>query len=312
VTANDLIRRLRERKGTALSVLLHVLVLGWGLFSFSSRSMEAPPEDVIPVDISVDNTTKMTAGIKSGKKENIKPLVEKVAEAQPIEDAVGKIDKKEVVTDTSAPETPKLEKPLDKKPDPKPEPKKDEAKKAEKKPDDKGDDPIAAALKADKKQPKTEAKSAPPEPTKPKERPFDKSKIAALLDKRDPSRLAATGDAVNPNAALGTRTGNANAMVSSWMAAFVSKVRDCFHPPYDGPDANQFEVDIDLQMRPDGTLAAEPVTVAIRGPNRSVAMAVADAAKRAVVQCQSYTFLPKNQYDSWKYIPMTFGLKDMM
>jgi hypothetical protein len=39
---------------------------------------------------------------------------------------------------------------------------------------------------------------------------------------------------------------------------------------------------------------------------------MAESAKRAVEQCQSYAFLPKAQYDTWKYIPATFALKDMM
>jgi len=317
VTASDLLRVLRERKGTALSVTLHVLVIGWGLMTFSTRSMEAlPEEDVIPVDISVDQTTKMTAGVKNGKKENPKPLVEKVAEAKPVDEPVGKIDKKEVVTSTSTPDPPPkpVEKPIEKKPDPKPEAKKEEPKQAEKKPDEKANDPIAEALKNEaKKPPKQEAKAAPPQPPKPKqERVFDQSKIAALLDKRDPSRQAVTGDVINPNAALGTRTGNANAMVATWHSAFVSAVKRCFNFPYNGQDADQFEVDIDVQMRPDGTVAAPPAVVAVRGPSKTIGTALGESARRAIEQCQSYAFLPKAQYDSWKLIQMTFGLKDLL
>ena len=94
-------------------------MLGWGLVSFSTRSVEAPPEDVIPVDIIDGRHSKMTQGIKSGKKENPKPLAEKVAEAKPVDDAVGKIDKKDVVTHHAPEPTPKpVEKPVEKKPDP--------------------------------------------------------------------------------------------------------------------------------------------------------------------------------------------------
>jgi hypothetical protein len=50
----------------------------------------------------------------------------------------------------------------------------------------------------------------------------------------------------------------------------------------------------------------------VRGPSRSVGTAMAESAKRAVEECQAYAFLPKAQYDTWKYIPMTFGLKDML
>jgi outer membrane biosynthesis protein TonB len=317
VTAGDLIRTLRERKGTAASVALHVLVLGWGLVSFSSRSMEAlPPEDVIPVDISMDETSKMTAGIKSGKKENPKPLVDKVGESKPVDDAIGKVtDKKDdIVTSTSTPDPPPkpVEKPVEKKPDPpKPVPK-EQPKKAEKKPDEKGDDPIANVLKADAKKPTPpkEAKAAPPQPPKPKERTFDQSRIAALLDNRDPTRQAITGAVVNPDAALGTRTGNANAMVANWQGAFVSALKRCYNPPYSGQDQDQFNADIDIQMRPDGTLAAEPTIVAARGPSKSIAMAVAESARRAIIQCQPYAFLPKAQYETWKSIPLYFDMKD--
>jgi colicin import membrane protein len=293
-----------------------LLVFGYGLVSFSSRSVEAPQEDVIPVDITMDDTSKMMQGIKSGKKENPKPLVEKVADAKPVDDVQGKVGKTNIETSTSAPDpTPKpVEKPVEKKPDPKPEPKKEEPKKAEKKPDEKANDPIADALKSDaKKTPqKQEAKAAPKEPPKPKERTFDQSKIAALLDKRDPTHEAVTGATLNSNAALGTPTGHANSMAATWKGAFVSAVRRCFNFPYNGLNADQFEADIDINLRPDGTVASEPVIVAVRGPSSSVAQALAENAKRAIVQCQAYAFLPKNQYDTWKYIPMTFGLKDMM
>jgi colicin import membrane protein len=296
-----------------------VLVLGWGLISFSSRSMEAPPqEDVIPVDISMDNTSKMTAGIKSGKKENPKPLVDKVAEAKPVDDAIGKVTEKkdDIVTSTSTPDPPPkpVEKPVEKKPDPpKPVPK-EQPKKAEKKPDEKGDDPIADQLKADAKKPTPpkQAKATPPQPPKPKERTFDQSRIAALLDKRDPTRQAVTGAVINPDAALGTRTGNANAMVATWQGAFQSAVKRCFNFPYNGTDADQIEADIDIKLRPDGSVASPPVIVAVRGPSKSVGNAMAESAIRAIEQCQSYAFLPKDQYETWKYIPMTFGLKDMM
>lgn len=302
------------------SAVLHVLVIGWGLVSFSARSLEVTPES-LPVDIiSSEQLARMTAGIKSGEKDKPKPLVEKVAEAKPIDDAVGKIDKREIVTSTAPQPPPQpVEKPVEKKPDPpKPvaEKPKDEPKQAEKKPDPPKEDPIAEALKTDeakKPKPKQEAKTAPPQPPKPKqERVFDRSKIAALLDKRDPTRESITGAALNSSASMGLHSGNSETMVATWKGAFVAAVRRCFNFPYNGQDADQFEADIDIQMRPDGKVAAEPVIVAVRGPSKSIGTAMAESAKRAIIQCQSYEFLPKQQYETWKYIPMTFGLKDML
>src|SRR6202041_2075211 len=104
------------------SVVLHILVLGWGLLSFSTKAFVMPEEETVAVDvISADQLSHVMAGLKTGKKENPKPLVEKVAEAKPpVDDAVGKItEKAPVVTDTTPPPTPKpVEKPVEKKPDP--------------------------------------------------------------------------------------------------------------------------------------------------------------------------------------------------
>ena len=94
-------------KTLVASVALHVLVIGWGLVSFSARSLEAPPLESMPVDIiSADQLSKITAGIKTGEKDKPKPMVEKVADATPVDDAVSKItEKKEIVT-SSAPQPP--------------------------------------------------------------------------------------------------------------------------------------------------------------------------------------------------------------
>mgnify|MGYP005817469723 CR=1 FL=1 len=337
MTARDVLSFLRTRKGTVLSVALHVLVLGWGLFSFSARSMVAPPEDLVPVDvISDDNTSKAKAGSLSGKKDVAKLMADKIGDKKPTEDIVGKVDPKPVTeTDAAPTPQPKPDKPVEKKPDPpkpvekkpdpptpvaekKPDPPKpvaqDKPKPEEKKPDSFNADQISSLLNKDKAKqpPKPQANAAQPEPPKHKsERKFDYEKIAAAINQKDPTHQSITGTELNANAALGSVRGAADSNVASWRGAFMSAVRRCFSFPYNGQDADAFEVDIDIPMRPDGMLAADPVIVALRGPSRSIAAAMADSAKRAIVQCQAYAFLPKDQYNSWKKIESTFGLKDM-
>ncbi len=109
------------------------------------------------------------------------------------------------MTDTAPPPPPKpVEKPVEKKPDP-PKPvaeskPKEEPKPIEKKPDPPKVDPIAEALKKEEKKPppKPEAKAAPAAAAEAEaERTFDQIKIAALLDKRDPTRQAVTGETLN-------------------------------------------------------------------------------------------------------------------
>jgi outer membrane biosynthesis protein TonB len=296
------------------SVALHVLVIGWGLVSFSSRAFESMPEESLPVDIiSADQLAKVTAGMKSGKKENPKPLVEKVAEAKPLDDTVGKISEKApVVTDTSPPPQPKpVEKPVEKKPDP-PKPvaenkPKEEPKEIEKKPDPPNIDPIAEALKKEEKKPppKPEAKAAtpPPQPQKPKERTFDQSKIAALLDKRDPSRQAATGDTLNSNAALGLSKGKAADNSATWGSLFQSEVERCWKKPYGGIESQNPEAAFAIRLKRDGTLEGMPVPEGT--PATPYLRVYQESALRAIIECQPYN-LPAAYFDEWKYFEPVF------
>jgi len=239
--------KVKVDKTLVASVALHVLVLGWGLVSFSSKAFDLMPEESVPVDvISADQLAKVMAGMKTGQKAPT-PLVEKVAEAKPVEDAVGKItEKPPVVTETTPPPAPKVEeKPVEKKPDP-PKPvaeakPKEEPKPIEKKPDPPKVDPIAEAIKKEEKKPPVQA-AKPPEPVKPKtERAFDQSKIAALLDKRDPTRQAVTGDTLNSNAALGLAKGKAADNSATWGALFQAQVERCWKKPYGGIEVQKSE-----------------------------------------------------------------------
>src|SRR6476659_4310133 len=128
------------------------------MLSFSTKALEMQPEDSVAVDvISPNELAKVMAGMKTGKKENPKPLVEKIAEAKPVDDAVGKIaEKAPVVTETAPPPQPKdEEKPVEKKPDPPKvvEKPKEEPKPVEKKPEPVKPDPIAEAIKKEEKKP---------------------------------------------------------------------------------------------------------------------------------------------------------------
>jgi outer membrane biosynthesis protein TonB len=296
-------------KTLVASVALHVLVIGWGLVSFSSKAFESMPEESLPVDIiSADQLAKVTAGMKSGKKENPKPLVEKVAEAKPVDDTIGKISEKPpVVTDTTPPPQPKpVEKPVEKKPDP-PKPvaeskPKEEPKPIEKKPDPPKVDPIAEALKKEEKKPppkpQVQAATPPPQPQKPKERTFDQSKIAALLDKRDPTRQATAGDTLNSNAALGLANGKAADNSATWGKMFEDQFNRCWKPPYGGIESHDPQVVIDLRMRRDGTLEAPPLPEATQ--TTPYLRVYQESAVRAIIECQPY-HLPAAYFDEWKY-----------
>jgi outer membrane biosynthesis protein TonB len=302
--------KVKVDKTLVASVALHVLVLGWGLVSFSSKAFDLMPEESVPVDvISADQLAKVMAGMKTGQKAPT-PLVEKVAEAKPVEDAVGKItEKPPVVTETTPPPAPKVEeKPVEKKPDP-PKPvaeakPKEEPKPIEKKPEPKVD-PIAEAIKKEEKKPKPPVQAAkPPEPAKPKtERAFDQSKIAALLDKRDPTRQAVTGDTLNSNAALGLAKGKAADNSATWGALFQSQVERCWKKPYGGIEAQKSEAAFAIKLKRDGTLEGMPVPEGT--PATPYLRVYQESALRAIIECQPYN-LPAAYFDEWKYFAPVF------
>ena len=307
-------------KTLVASVALHVLVIGWGLVSFSSRAFESAPEESLPVDIiSADQLAKVMAGMKSGKKENPKPLVEKVAAAKPVEDAVGKItEKAPVVTETAPPPEPKpVEKPVEKKPDP-PKPvvenkPKEEPKPIEKKPDPPKVDPIAEALKKEEKKPlpkpQVQAATPPPQQSKPKaERTFDQSKIAALLDKRDPSRQAVIGETLNSNAALGLAKGKAADNSATWGALFKEQVLRCWKKPYGGIEAQRVEAEFSIKLKKDGTLEAMPA--AQTSPASPFQRVFQESGLRAIIECAPYR-LPAAFFEEWKFFNPVFDSRDL-
>ncbi|MDP1584146.1 MAG: protein TolA [Bradyrhizobium sp.] len=306
--------KVKVDKTLIASVALHVLVLGWGLVSFSSKAFDLMPEESVPVDvISADHLARVMAGMKTGQKAPT-PLVEKVAEAKPVEDAVGKItEKAPVVTETAPPPAPKVEeKPVEKKPDPpkvaeaKPKEEPKEEPKKEEKPDPKVD-PIAEAIKKEekKKPPKPVPAAKPPEPAKPRivERHFDQSKIAALLDKRDPSRQAVTGDTLNSNAALGLAKGKAADNSATWGALFQAQVERCWKKPYGGIEAQKSEAAFAIKLKRDGTLESMPVPEGT--PATPYLRVYQESALRAIIECQPYK-LPAAYFDEWKYFAPVF------
>jgi outer membrane biosynthesis protein TonB len=291
-------------KSLAASIALHIGVIGWGVVSFSTRSLDAKPQEAVPVDIiSAEQLSQLTKGTKTGAKENSKPLVEKLGDPKPNDEPVGKVtEKKEIVAANDKPSEPK---PPEKKPDtPKP---------VENKPEP-SVDPIAEALKKDQaKKPaeKKETKSEPKKDEKPKkERTFDPSRVAALIDKRDPTRQAVTGDTINPNSPRGTAAGQAQKLTFGWLGALKERLKACWNVPAGIRDGENIEVRVQFELRRDGTLLRVPQLMA--GSPNAYGPAVGESAVRAIQQCQPYTFLPQKEYEGgWDWIDVTFNTNDL-
>lgn len=302
-------------KTLTISIIGHVLVLGWGIVSFATRPFETTPAESMPIDIiSADQLSKMTAGRRDAKEVAPKPEVEKVAEKKPVEDNIGKItEKKEVVTAAAKPPEPPVEKPVEKKPDPpKPEPKpKPEEAKVEKKDNKPKPDPIAEALKKDetKHKPvkKVERKIEPPKPRPRQEPKFNADKIAALIDKRDPTRQAMTGDALNNLPSAGAK-GEAAQLSQTEIDALRARLMQLWNPPVGVDHPEELLVRVVIVFKPDARVQTFRF---VNNATTPTAQAAREAALRAIMQGQPYNMLSPSKYDTWKEIDFTFDPKTM-
>jgi outer membrane biosynthesis protein TonB len=278
------------RSATAISGGLHAAVLLWAMISFSGHRLEATPVDSLPVDlVSEKQFSELTKGIKDAPKpvEKPKPLVEKKDEPKPkpVEDVKPKLTEKK-----------ELQPAADKPPEPK-------------------SDPIAEKLKDEKKEEKKQEAKAEPKPLPPK-RPerkpqpkFNPDKIAALLDKREPRRTAATGENLNSTPTLGTAMGNASKLSQSEIDALRARLMALWNPPVGIQNPEEFVVRIRIQIGRDGRLTAPPVV--LTSGQGQVYLAARDSAVRAVFRAQPFDMLRPEHYDTWKDIEVTFDPRDM-
>jgi outer membrane biosynthesis protein TonB len=279
---------MQMRMASAISTGLHVAVLLWALVSFSGKTFEVTPAESLPVDLVSDKDfSEMSKGVKvAPKAEKPKPLVEKIADTKQAEEIAPKVTEKKEVKATA-------EKTSEPQPLPKP-------------------DPIAEKLKKqdEQKEAKAEPKPLPPQKPPQKQQPkFDADKIAALLDKRDPQRNAATGAELNPTPTLGRVNATAGRLSQSEIDAFRRRITDCWSPPVGLDSAQELVVIFRVQFNPDGSVKRGPDVIGGR-PN-ATGPAFAESAKRAILQCQPYTMLRKETFDSWQDMELAFKPSDM-
>jgi outer membrane biosynthesis protein TonB len=144
-----------------------------------------------------------------------------------------------------------------------------------------------------------------PDQTKQKQNSQD---FTALLNK------LTTPPKTQPNTKVGPRTvqgiGAANAMTADLSDALKSQIYQCWSPPVGAPNAEDLVVDFDLTLNPDGTVAHATSDATSSG--NPYTRAAAEAARRAIFQCQPYK-LPADRYSQWRDInPLRFDPRQMM
>ena len=320
------------RKAITISILFHVALLTWALGYFSTGG--EPPKRVakttVPVDIMTPSQfTKIKAGEKDARKsKKPKPVAEKPKAkpkkpvATPKKPKPVKKQPVKTVKKTPPKKTPPKKAAPKKIVKPKPKPKKIAKPKPKPK---KLAKPKPAKKKPVKKQPakKQLAKAKPKKPavSKPKSE-FDPENIAALLNKLPDKKLAPKSSYKVPlepaprtqrqarmePRSYGRTYGADASMSANEIDAFKAQISQCWRPPTGGLGSRDLNVKLRIKFKQDGTLEKPPELANFSGS--PFFRPAADAAKRAVWQCQPYR-MPKEKYATWQDMILNFDPRDM-
>jgi colicin import membrane protein len=280
-------------------------VLVWCVVTFvlAPQRIESIESPSIDVEV-ISDTPQVTNGVKNAPRvDNSKPQADKIADRTPVQDPAAKPAKKEIKAATDAP--------------PVPEPKPPEPK-AKKPPQPAAPvDAIADALKKDEDKKPDPKKPAPPPPTPPKkpvqQEPaptFDPRQVAALLDKRASQRVVSASDEPNTATSQGLEKSKDAQLSQDEKRALQARLEGLWNVPAGVRDPRELTLDVQLQLKPDGNLAAAPIVLTTG--SSPMFLAASDSAKRAVIQGQPYTMLRPEHYELWKDIIVTFDPQRLM
>lgn len=292
-----------------VSLLVHILILGmWGWrFSFSS-----PPQPT-PLVIEFKNIQDVTRAPKIGKVIDENAVKDStVAETKELE-AYSEVEQTEPKKEEPA-EDPKPEPEPEPKPE-KPEPKPEVKEKEKEKPKPETKKPSKPKEK-DKEKPKKEDKKKDKK-TKPEKAVVQLKKGSKDGDKKAKGKQKSPKDAKDALDKLLSDANDSGAseigeLSASHIDALRSAIKQCWAVPAGLLDARNIAVEIHIELNSDGTVLHASVVDQARlakDPNFKIA---ADAAYRAVLDpaCQPFP-LPKDKYNVWKEIDMTFDAHTM-
>ena len=306
------------KRSLVASISFHAAILAAALVVLPKPSFEPMPVEAITVDISnIADANKLMATAKDAPDKVEKPAPKK-AEIVKKTDETLKVAEKEVTSakEAKAPPPP---------PEPKPQPAKEEPKKAEEPPPP---DPNAMAdLLKKVEEPKPEPPKEQPKKVevlpkpikKPEKKPekkvakLDTTKLEqllntdALLNKENDEKTTNAADTTadgKPTAGERNLQGKDQALSATTIAAFVQKIRECWVIPPGAREAD-ITVKVHILLNEDGSVAGEPEVM--NGPGDFLFDTTARSTVAAILGCQNYDFLPKDQYDVWKDLVLKFN-----
>lgn len=164
--------------------------------------------------------------------------------------------------------------------------------------------PVPPIPQFDIAKPKTDDQQQPPQPTKKQVVADADALLNKILAQAKTPKNAKAGPRVIPG------TGMQNMATADLADALKSQIYRCWSPPVGAPNANDLVVDFDVVLNRDGSIARADSNAL--GSGNPYTVAAAEAARRAVFECQPYR-LPPARYDQWHEInPLRFDPRQMM
>lgn len=171
----------------------------------------------------------------------------------------------------------------------------------------KPDTPVETAKTPDRKEepkPKETAASSSA-----KKSDFDADKIAALLNREEPSGGGAKRS--TQEAALGgnTNTGGAK-LTQSEMDALRGQIEKNWNIIPGMADGQEVRVQVTMRLDPSGAIVGDP-QVSATGGSDATRRTLAGSARRAVLMASPFQGLPRDKYDAWSEVVVNFDPSQM-
>lgn len=320
------------RVGPIVSIFGHVAIFAWAIVGLpGAKPYPAEPVDAMPVElVEIGEVTALRLGSKTAPDAEVDrastvetdtpeaPPVEDAGNSETTQDAPPVPDPGDVAAtpDAGAPPPPTPE------PEPavtEPEPPAQEAEPAPPEPA-----PTPAEQPAEATPPPPEPSAAPAQATRtPKTKPtppkkvtatasaeskFNSDKISALLDKQDPSG----GGTQKPagQQALGSSKGKTvSKMSQTQLAALQAAIQECWNVPVGAEGADKLVVRLQFKMTPEGVVDGFPEI--LNSDSNPYFRPMAESARRAVLRCGPYDFLPADKYEEWNEVIINFSTTGM-
>ncbi len=314
----------KPNAGMVVSFAAHAAVLTYALVGFSNAKTFDPNQEPLPVEVlTASEFDQLTKGSNLSKETAEKPKVQakKVAAVTPDPLPPAPEAREDVAASPPEPEAaeppppPEPEKPQPEKaeappppPEPSPEPvEKPEPKAAETPPAVPAPKPVDLPKPQKKVEKKPEKK-----PEKPKAK-FDPSKIASLIDKRDPGLKPREGQEVASITTAGVSSGTASQLSLSMQSMIAAMIQEqlyaCWSPPIGVTYSPDLVATITFEVTQEGVLMGAPRLMSSSG--NPAFTSFAESAMRAVHSCTQPMRplqLPPEHYSIWQNITLDFIL----